>query len=173
MANSAARANANFLQVERTTKRFRRGRRSRRRCRFRSREARFFALLGSSGSGKFTAAADAGRFRDAQTPAVSAWKAWKFRSCGLRASDQHDVPVLCAVSASDVTENIAFGLKRHGWARERLTEQVDKMLALVQLKPYARRQSRTALGRPAATGCAGAQPRARAQAVLLTSRWRR
>jgi putrescine transport system ATP-binding protein len=39
-----------------------------------------------------------------------------------------------------VTENIAFGLKRHGLRRERIAEQVERMLALVQLKPYARRK---------------------------------
>jgi putrescine transport system ATP-binding protein len=40
----------------------------------------------------------------------------------------------------NVAENVAFGLKRHGLPRARIAEQVDRMLALVQLKPYARRK---------------------------------
>jgi putrescine transport system ATP-binding protein len=39
-----------------------------------------------------------------------------------------------------VTDNIAFGLKRHGWAGDRVAAQVERMLALVQLKPFARRK---------------------------------
>src|SRR6195952_685844 len=34
----------------------------------------------------------------------------------------------------DVRDNIAFGLKREGWARDRIAAQVDAMLRLVQLE---------------------------------------
>ena len=39
-----------------------------------------------------------------------------------------------------VWENVAFGLKRQGQARQKIAGQVQKMLALVQLTPYAKRK---------------------------------
>jgi len=39
-----------------------------------------------------------------------------------------------------VWENIAFGLQREGWAKDRVAERVDAMLKLTQLGKYARRR---------------------------------
>src|ERR1039458_5015022 len=39
-----------------------------------------------------------------------------------------------------VWENIAFGLKRQKLDKRKIAEQVEQMLALVQLKPYAKRK---------------------------------
>jgi putrescine transport system ATP-binding protein len=139
MANSAAPGDANFLQVERLTKRFDevaavdevslsipRG--------------EIFALLGSSGSGKSTLLRMLAGF---ETPSAGSIRLEGVEISKLR---PYERPINMMFQSYalfphlTVTENIAFGLKRHGWARERLTQQVDKMLALVQLKPYARRK---------------------------------
>jgi putrescine transport system ATP-binding protein len=139
MANSAAPGDANFLQVERLTKRFdevaavdevslsiARG--------------EIFALLGSSGSGKSTLLRMLAGF---ETPSAGSIHLEGVEISKLR---PYERPINMMFQSYalfphlTVTENIAFGLKRHGWARERLAEQVDKMLTLVQLKPYARRK---------------------------------
>ena len=39
-----------------------------------------------------------------------------------------------------VWDNVAFGLKRDGLPKEQIAERVEKMLGLVQLKPYAKRK---------------------------------
>jgi putrescine transport system ATP-binding protein len=139
MPNSAAPGDADFLRVERLTKRFdevaavdevslsiARG--------------EIFALLGSSGSGKSTLLRMLAGF---ETPSAGSIILEGVEISKLR---PYERPINMMFQSYalfphlTVNENIAFGLKRHGWARERLTEQVDKMLALVQLKPYARRK---------------------------------
>jgi putrescine transport system ATP-binding protein len=135
----AAAGDANFLRVERLTKRFdevtavdevslsiARG--------------EIFALLGSSGSGKSTLLRMLAGF---ETPTAGSIFLSGTDISGLR---PYDRPINMMFQSYalfphlSVTENIAFGLKRHGWPRARIVEQVDKMLALVQLKPYARRR---------------------------------
>ena len=139
MAKSAAPGDANFLRVERLTKRFdevaavdevslsiARG--------------EIFALLGSSGSGKSTLLRMLAGF---ETPSAGSIILEGVEISKLR---PYERPINMMFQSYalfphlTVTENIAFGLKRHGWAHERVTEQVDKMLALVQLRPYARRR---------------------------------
>jgi len=71
-----------------------------------------------------------------------------------------------------VTENVAFGLKRHGAPRDRIAEQVERMLTLVQLKPYARRKPHQLSG----ASTAGALARSLAlepKLLLLDERWQR
>ena len=139
MQQAAAGSDANFLRVERLTKRFdevtavdqvtlsiARG--------------EIFALLGSSGCGKSTLLRMLAGF---ETPSAGSIFLEGSEISALR---PYDRPINMMFQSYalfphlNVTENIAFGLKRHGWTRARIAEQVDRMLALVQLKPYARRK---------------------------------
>ncbi|HEY4038938.1 MAG TPA: ABC transporter ATP-binding protein, partial [Burkholderiaceae bacterium] len=139
MQPNAAAGDANFLRVERLTKRFdevtavdevslsiARG--------------EIFALLGSSGSGKSTLLRMLAGF---ETPSAGSIYLGGAEISRLR---PYDRPINMMFQSYalfphlTVSENIAFGLKRHGWPGARVVEQVDKMLALVQLKPYARRK---------------------------------
>jgi len=139
MQQKAAADDAGFLRVERLTKRFdevaavdelsltiARG--------------EIFALLGSSGCGKSTLLRMLAGF---ETP--SSGSIWlEGVEISKRRPYERQINMMFQSYALfphlTVTDNIAFGLKRHGASRARVTEQVDKMLALVQLKPYARRK---------------------------------
>jgi ABC-type Fe3+/spermidine/putrescine transport system ATPase subunit len=74
----------------------------------------FFALLGPSGCGKTTLLRMLAGFETPDLRAASCSTAGHRAGAAARAAGQHDVPVLRAVSASDVRDNIAFGLKRAG-----------------------------------------------------------
>jgi putrescine transport system ATP-binding protein len=139
MQQNAAAGDAGFLRVERLTKRFdeviavdevslsiARG--------------EIFALLGSSGSGKSTLLRMLAGF---ETPSAGSITLEGVEITRLR---PYDRPINMMFQSYalfphlTVTENIAFGLKRHGLPRARITEQVDRMLTLVQMQPYARRK---------------------------------
>jgi putrescine transport system ATP-binding protein len=139
MQQGANAADATFLRVERLTKRFdevaavddvsisiARG--------------EIFALLGSSGCGKSTLLRMLAGF---ETPTAGSIYLEGVEISKLR---PYERPINMMFQSYalfphlTVTENIAFGLKRHGMPRERIAEQVDRMLALVQLKPFARRK---------------------------------
>jgi putrescine transport system ATP-binding protein len=139
MQPNTAAGDANFLRVDRLTKRFDEvtavdevslsiGR------------GEIFALLGSSGSGKSTLLRMLAGF---ETPSAGSIYLGGAEISKLR---PYDRPINMMFQSYalfphlTVSENIAFGLKRHGWAGARIVEQVDKMLTLVQLKPYARRK---------------------------------
>ncbi len=139
MQGEARTADANFLQIERLTKRFdevvavddlsltiSRG--------------EIFALLGSSGCGKSTLLRMLAGF---ETPTSGGIRLEGVEISGMR---PYERPINMMFQSYalfphlSVTENIAFGLKRHGWPRARIADQLEKMLTLVQLKPYARRK---------------------------------
>ena len=139
MQQIAAAGDAGFLRIERLTKRFDEvvavddvslsiGR------------GEIFALLGSSGCGKSTLLRMLAGFEIPSTGSIFLESA---EISGLR---PYDRPINMMFQSYalfphlDVMQNIAFGLKRHGWPRARIAEQVDRMLTLVQLKPYARRK---------------------------------
>jgi len=139
MQQSAAAGDANFLRIERLTKRFdevtavddvtlaiARG--------------EIFALLGSSGCGKSTLLRMLAGFETPSSGQIV------LGGADITALRPYERPINMMFQSYalfphlSVTENIAFGLKRHGWPGARVAEQVDRMLALVQLKPFARRK---------------------------------
>jgi putrescine transport system ATP-binding protein len=99
-----------------------------------------FALLGSSGCGKSTLLRLLAGF---ETPSAGSITLEGAEISKLR---PYERPINMMFQSYalfphlDVTENIAFGLKRHGWPRARIDQQVERMLALVQLKAYGRRK---------------------------------
>ncbi len=130
---------AQFLRVERLTKRFgevaavddvsiaiRKG--------------EIFALLGSSGCGKSTLLRMLAGF---ETPTSGGIYLEGHEISGLR---PYERPINMMFQSYalfphlTVWENVAFGLKRHGHSPDRIQAQVERMLALVQLKPYAQRK---------------------------------
>jgi len=139
-SGSAARSDdAAFLRIDRLTKRFDehaavddvsltipRG--------------EIFALLGSSGCGKSTLLRMLAGF---ETPTAG--------SIFLEGSEisrlpPHDRPINMMFQSYalfphlTVWDNVAFGLKRHGMDTAKIATQVERMLGLVQLKPYAKRK---------------------------------
>ena len=99
-----------------------------------------FALLGSSGSGKSTLLRMLSGF---ETPSAGGIFLEGNEISRLR---PYERPINMMFQSYalfphlNVHENVAFGLKRHGWPSAKIAEQVDRMLTLVQLKPYARRK---------------------------------
>jgi putrescine transport system ATP-binding protein len=139
MQQSAAAGDAKFLRIERLSKHFdevcavddvsltiARG--------------EIFALLGSSGSGKSTLLRVLAGFETPSSGCVF------LEGAEITRLRPYERPINMMFQSYalfphlTVSENIAFGLKRHGRPAARIAEQVDKMLALVQLKPYARRK---------------------------------
>ncbi len=139
MQQSAAATASDFLRVERLTKRFdevvavdevslsiARG--------------EIFALLGSSGCGKSTLLRMLAGF---ETPTAGSIRLEGADITGLR---PYERPINMMFQSYalfphlTVAENVAFGLKRHAWPRARIADQVERMLTLVQLKPFARRK---------------------------------
>lgn len=49
------------------------------------------------------------------------------RHPALQAAGQHDVSILCLVSAYDGENNIAFGLKQDGMAKSEIEDRVQAM----------------------------------------------
>ena len=132
-------ADSQFLRVDRLTKRFgevaavddvsisiRKG--------------EIFALLGSSGCGKstllrmlagFETPTSGGIYLEGQE--ISALRPFE-RPINMMFQSYALFPHLT------VWENVAFGLKRHHQPADRVKAQVERMLGLVQLKPYAQRK---------------------------------
>jgi putrescine transport system ATP-binding protein len=138
-ASAGAADDAQFLRVERLTKRFgevaavddvsisiRKG--------------EIFALLGSSGCGKSTLLRMLAGF---ETPSSGEIFLEGKEISGLR---PYERPINMMFQSYalfphlSVWENVAFGLKRHRQPADRIAAQVERMLALVQLKPYAQRK---------------------------------
>jgi putrescine transport system ATP-binding protein len=99
-----------------------------------------FALLGSSGCGKSTLLRLLAGFETPTTGEIS-----------LNGQDMVNVPPYqrpinmmfqsyALFPHLSVWENIAFGLRRDGMPKADIVARVDKMLAMVQLKPYAQRK---------------------------------
>ena len=99
-----------------------------------------FALLGSSGCGKSTLLRLLAGFETPTTGEIS-----------LNGQDMVNVPPYqrpinmmfqsyALFPHLSVWENIAFGLRRDGMTKADIVARVDKMLAMVQLKPYAQRK---------------------------------
>ena len=57
---------------------------------------------------------------------------------GAQAQCRHAVPELCAVSASDVAHNIAFGLEMRSLPKAEALKKADAALAMVRLEASAR-----------------------------------
>ena len=113
-----------------------------------------FCLLGGSGS--------------ANRPCCGCWRALRRRprddqhrrpgqdDCSaLSAARQHDVPVLCALSAYDGGENVGYGLRRDGVPARKKPQRVAQILDLVKLGKSREAQTRPAIGRPTPTHGAG------------------
>lgn len=104
------------------------------------RQGEIFALLGSSGCGKSTLLRMLAGF---ETP-----------TSGRILMDGQDVAGLAPYERPfnmmfqsyalfphlNIWDNVAFGLKREGLAREQISKRVGEMLELVQLSPYAKRK---------------------------------
>jgi putrescine transport system ATP-binding protein len=130
---------AGFLRVERLTKRFgevaavddvsisiRKG--------------EIFALLGSSGCGKSTLLRMLAGF---ETPTAGGIFLEGREISGLRPFERPINMMFQSYALFPhltVWENVAFGLKRHRQSPDRVKAQVERMLGLVQLKPYAQRK---------------------------------
>jgi len=104
------------------------------------RKGEIFALLGSSGCGKstllrmlagFETPSSGGIYLEGQE--ISRLRPFE-RPINMMFQSYALFPHLT------VWENVAFGLKRHKQPRERIEAQVERMLNLVQLKPYAQRK---------------------------------
>jgi putrescine transport system ATP-binding protein len=99
-----------------------------------------FALLGSSGCGKTTLLRMLGGFEKPTSGRII-----------LNGQDLSDMPPYenpinmmfqsyALFPHLTVWENIAFGLRREGMAKDKITERVEAMLKLVQLGKYAKRK---------------------------------
>ncbi|HEY8023103.1 MAG TPA: ABC transporter ATP-binding protein [Burkholderiaceae bacterium] len=99
-----------------------------------------FALLGSSGCGKSTLLRMLAGF---ETPSSGSIQLGGVEISGM---PPYERPINMMFQSyalfphMTVWENIAFGLKRQKLPKQQINDQVEKMLALVQLKPYARRK---------------------------------
>jgi putrescine transport system ATP-binding protein len=136
---AAAPGDAGFLRVDHLTKRFgevaavddivlsiRKG--------------EIFALLGSSGCGKSTLLRMLAGF---ETPSSGGIYLEGKEISGLRPFERPINMMFQSYALFPhltVWENVAFGLKRHQQPRDKVAAQVERMLALVQLKPYAQRK---------------------------------
>lgn len=104
------------------------------------RKGEIFALLGSSGCGKSTLLRMLAGFEIPSSGAIylegqDISKLRPFaRPINMMFQSYALFPHL------NVWENIAFGLKRHGYDKQRVADRVERMLNLVQLKPYALRK---------------------------------
>ena len=103
--------------------------------------ARILRAAGAVGLRQDHAAAPAGRFRSAGCRTHSARRRGYCARSALSAADQHDVPELRAVSASDGRgqHRLRAAAGEHA-ARARSTARVDEMLALVKLEDCAGRK---------------------------------
>jgi putrescine transport system ATP-binding protein len=104
------------------------------------RKGEIFALLGSSGCGKSTLLRMLAGF---ETPTSGGIYLEGKEISGLRPFERPINMMFQSYALFPhltVWENVAFGLKRHGQPTDRIAAQVDRMLGLVQLKPYAQRK---------------------------------
>jgi putrescine transport system ATP-binding protein len=99
-----------------------------------------FALLGSSGSGKSTLLRMLAGF---ETPSAGSI-VLEGREISTLPPYERQINMMFQSYALfphlTVWDNVAFGLKRHKVAPAETAERVERMLALVQLKPYAKRK---------------------------------
>jgi putrescine transport system ATP-binding protein len=104
------------------------------------RKGEIFALLGSSGCGKSTLLRMLAGF---ETPTSGGIYLEGKEISGLRPFERPINMMFQSYALFPhltVWENVAFGLKRHQQPKDRVAAQVERMLALVQLKPYAQRK---------------------------------
>ncbi|MEZ5665254.1 MAG: ABC transporter ATP-binding protein [Burkholderiaceae bacterium] len=103
-------------------------------------QGEIFALLGSSGCGKSTLLRMLAGF---ETPTSGRILLGGQNVVGM---PPYERPVNMMFQSYalfphlNIWENVAFGLKREGLARDEVARRTDEMLALVQLTPYARRK---------------------------------
>ncbi len=99
-----------------------------------------FALLGSSGCGKSTLLRMLAGF---ETP-TSGQILLAGQDIGALAPYERPINMMFQNYALfphlSVWDNIAFGLRREGMSKDKIEQQVTRMLELVQLKPYAKRK---------------------------------
>ena len=99
-----------------------------------------FALLGSSGCGKSTLLRMLGGFEVPTAGQILL----EGQDLVRLPPDQRPVNMMFQSYALfphlTVWDNVAFGLRRDGLPKDEIAERVDKMLAMVQLKPYGKRK---------------------------------
>ncbi|MHA4871331.1 ABC transporter ATP-binding protein [Duganella sp. PWIR1] len=99
-----------------------------------------FALLGSSGCGKSTLLRMLAGFESPTAGQIY------LNGQEISAMPPYQRPINMMFQSYalfphlSVWENIAFGLRRAGMAKEEMAERVEQMLALVQLSPYGKRR---------------------------------
>ncbi|MEO8408866.1 MAG: polyamine ABC transporter ATP-binding protein [Oxalobacteraceae bacterium] len=99
-----------------------------------------FALLGSSGCGKSTLLRMLGGFETPTSGKIV------LNGLDLASVPPYQRPINMMFQSYalfphlSVWENVAFGLRRDHMPKDRIAEQVEKMLNLVQLVPYAKRK---------------------------------
>jgi putrescine transport system ATP-binding protein len=138
-SSGSAIGEAGFLRVERLTKRFDEVT-AVDDVSFAIPKGEIFALLGSSGCGKSTLLRMLAGF---ETPTTGGIFLEGQEISRLRPFERHINMMFQSYALFphlSVWENIAFGLKRHKQEKARIEQQVERMLNLVQLKPYAQRK---------------------------------
>ncbi len=104
------------------------------------RKGEIFALLGSSGCGKSTLLRMLAGFETPTSGSIN------LGGVEISAMPPYERPINMMFQSyalfphMTVWENIAFGLKRQKLDKRKVADQVEQMLALVQLKPYAKRK---------------------------------
>jgi len=114
-------------------------------------EGEFFSMLGPSGCGKTTTMRMIAGFDERPRASLPAR-----RQRRRRTPEQRDVNMVFQSYAlfphMSVAENVAFGLKRKGVAKEEVTRRVGEMLEIVGLTGREKRRPKGAVRRSAAAG---------------------